>query len=301
MAKKFDGKTAMDIFAERVLVALEESEKNGQLSWHKNWREMDTAYRNAISNKTYSGLHNILTCVLAPYSDCRYLTFNQIKKAGGKLLKGSKATYLLAWNFSKVKDRDTGEEKTIPFAKKVVLFNVEQTTGLDLPALNEDVLDESIQPNEQIMDIFKKLKVDVKHEQSNAAFYSPSSDSITMPLSEQFVSGEAHASVCIHELIHWTASRVNRDCSKYHFDVEDRAMEELVAELGAMFLSMKLKINSHCDENSLAYISSWKKGAKGNNGKKFVYKACRLAEEVCKYILENSGLIDRPVDKTEAA
>ena len=44
MSKKFDGKNAMDLFAEKVWAALEESEKNKQLAWVKPWRTIDCTW-----------------------------------------------------------------------------------------------------------------------------------------------------------------------------------------------------------------------------------------------------------------
>ena len=299
--KKFDGKSAMEQFADHVMTALEESEKDKKLAWVKPWRTIDSTYRNAFSKHAYSGLHNVLTCALSKFDDPRYMTFNQIRQAKGKLLKDSKATYLLAWNFSKKKDEKTGEEKVIPFAKKVVIFNAEQTEGLNLPEINQDIMDESMVADEQVLEMFEKLKIKFNHKKSNSAHYNSLDDSITVPLVNQYKEKDEWSATCLHEMIHWTAKRVSRDCDKYHFDVEARAMEELVAELGAMFLSMKLKINGKSEENSIAYISHWKKAANGNNGKKFVYKACRLAEEACKYILTTCGMVEEKVEETTEA
>lgn len=286
---------AMQRFADRIWNMLEESEKNQQLSWVKPWRDIDCRYRNAMSNHKYKGLHNILTCTLSPFSDPRFITFNQIRKAGGKLKKGSKATYLIAWKFSKLKNDKSdpnSEEKIVPFARNVTLFNVEQTEGLNLPPINVDVMDESISEDERILDIFKKLKIQYKSVVGNSAHYIPTTDVIEIPNVKQFKDTDAWGATCLHELVHWTARRVDRDSSKYNFDIESRAMEELVAELGAMFLCMRLKINGEAEENSLSYISSWKKATQGTNGKRFVYKACRLAEEACNFILEGAGLVE---------
>jgi len=301
--KKFDSKGAMDVFAERVWKALEESEKDKKLAWVKPWREIDCAYRNAFSKHEYSGLHNILTCALSDFSDPRYMTFNQARKNGGKVKAGEKATYLLAWKFSKMKvekDDGTTEVKVVPFAKKVPVFNAEQTEGIELPPIDTEVFDEEMEANEQILEMFKTLGITVKHKKSNRAFYDPSNDSITIPNVKQFKDADEWSGTCLHEMVHWTASRVDRDCSKYGFDTEERAMEELVAELGSMFLSMKLKVNGQTDENSLAYLSSWKKAAKGKNGKRFVYKACRLAEKACKHILEQCGMVEEKKEEEEA-
>jgi antirestriction protein ArdC len=106
-----------------------------------------------------------------------------------------------------------------------------------------------------------------------------------MPLSTQFSSSDEWSATALHELVHWTAKRVDRDCSKYSFDTDERAMEELVAELGSMFLSMALKINGSMDKNNLAYINNWKSATKGKNCDRFIYKACSLAEKACKFLI----------------
>ena len=284
-----DKKNAMNEFSKMVLEALNESETNKTLKWVKPWRVIDCEFRNGLSGHKYTGLYNILACALTDFSDPRYLTFNQIKKANGKLIKGSKSTRLLAWRFGKIK-QDDGTEKSIPFATSWCLFNVEQTEDLNLPEINNDVLNEDLKPNESVLDIYKALNVTFTHETSNGANYTPQTDSISLPNVQQYDNADRWANTALHELVHWTAKRVDRDCSSYHFDTESRAMEELVAELGAMYLCMNLKINGYMDEQNLAYIKSWRSAANGKNGDKYIYKACKLAEIASNYILETAGV-----------
>lgn len=292
MTATFQKKNAMHEFSKRVLEALKESEETEELKWHKPWRSIDGRYRNAISGHKYRGLHNVLVCALSEFSDPRYITFNQIRKANGTLKKGSKATQLIAWKFHKIAD-DDGKEKTIPFAKLWSLFNVEQTEGLNLPELDSDVIDESMEVNQVVLDVYDALNVSYAHEKSNKACYYPKEDRIVIPLVNQFSDQSRWSMTALHELVHWTASRVNRDCSTYSFDTEARAMEELVAELGSMYLSMHLKIDGYMDKENLAYIQSWKKTANSTNGDRYIYKACKLAEDASRYILENSGILEK--------
>jgi antirestriction protein ArdC len=296
MSDKYEKKSAMNEFSKMVLEALKESESEEKLKWVKPWRTIDCAYRNGLSKHQYSGLHNILACALSEFSDPRYLTFNQIRKAGGKLVKGSKATRLIAWKFSK-KIQDDGTEKTIPFATSWCLFNVEQTEGLDLPPIDNDVMDENMEVNEDVIKIYDTLQVQYKHEKANTAAYYPKTDNVVLPHVQQYDDADQWCNTALHELVHWTAPRVGRDCSKYAFDVDERAMEELVAELGAMYLCMRLKINGYMNKQNLAYIKSWRSAAKGKNGDRFIYKACKLAEEASKYILKESGF--EPEEESE--
>lgn len=302
MSKGFNKrKDALQNFSDKVISYLEQSENDKKPVWVRPWRTIDSKYRNAFSNRKYRGLHNILVCSLSGFTDPRYLTFNQVRKNKGKVKKGSKATQLIAWNFKKINEEQedgSRKEKTIPFSRIISVFNVEQTEGLDLPELDTNILNEDLKPNDQVLDIFQKLNVNVENKKSDSAWYSPKNDQIRLPLVQQFTNEDDWAATALHELVHWSAKRVGRDASKYSFDISERAMEELVAELGSMYLCMNLKINGLENENSLSYISEWKKAIRGPKGKSFMYKACKLAEESAHYILKNSNLLEETEEES---
>jgi len=282
---------SMKQFTDSVVNALNNM-SDEKFPWVKPWRDMDTTYRNAFSNRKYSGLHNILTCAMSEFTDCRYATFNQIRQEGGKLKMGTKATRLIAWRINKIK-QDDGTEKEIPLATSWCLFNVEQIEGIDFPDINKDILNKDLIASDDVLQIYSDLKVNYKHDKSNIACYKPSSDNIVLPHVQQYDELDKWINTALHELVHWTATRVKRDCSNYSFDTEARAMEELVAELGAMFLSMQLNVNGYMNEQNLIYINSWKNTVNGKNGNRFIYKACKLAEESCKYIMANSNVFQK--------
>jgi antirestriction protein ArdC len=289
---------AMEVFTEKVIKALNEFDGE-KLAWVRPWRTLDCAYRNAFSKHRYSGLHNILSCAIAGFSDPRFMTFNQIRKNGGKLKKGSKSVSLIAWKMCKNEKVDpvTGKKeiKTIPFSRIISVFNAEQTEGLDLPKIDENVIDESMKVDDRIVEIYEGLgvKSNISEDKTvNVACYLPHEDRIELPNVKQYKNVDDWSGTALHELVHWTAhkTRCDRDLSKYGFDVDTRAFEELVAELGSMFLQMQLGINGWMDQNNIKYIDGWKKATKGKKGDRFIYKACKLAEEACKYIIENSGI-----------
>jgi antirestriction protein ArdC len=289
---------AMEVFTEKVIKALNEFDGE-KLAWVRPWRTLDCQYRNAISKHKYSGLHNILSCAIAGFSDPRFMTFNQIRKAGGKVKKGEKSVSLIAWKMSKITktNKDTGQDevKFIPFSRIISVFNVEQTEGLDLPKIDTNVIDESMKADDRIIEIYEKLGVNSNISEDkavNVACYLPEYDKIELPSVKQYDDADQWSGVALHELVHWTAhkTRCKRDLSQYGFDVENRAFEELVAELGSMFLQMQLGINGWMDQNNIKYIDGWKKATKGKKGDKFIYKACKLADEACKYIIKNSGI-----------
>lgn len=75
-------------------------------------------------------------------------------------------------------------------------------------------------------------------EGSGEALYVPSRDFISMPAFQAFKGADYFYNVAFHELTHWTGhkSRLDRDL-KNRFGARTYAAEELVAELGAAFLS----------------------------------------------------------------
>lgn len=290
----------MKNFTNLVIKSLDEM-KDNVFPWIRPWKSLDCEYRNGLTNHKYSGLHNILTIMLEHRNDCRYVTFNQIRKAGGTLKKGSKATHLIAWRLVTKIDSETGKEKVIPFAKDVCVFNVEDTEGLNLPEINNNIINNDVKPNEIVMELIKKYDVKFESGLDKTACYNPLLDKVYLPLAEQFKSSEDWTSTCLHELIHWTAKRVDRNCKNYSFDIEERAMEELVAELGSMMLQMHFKLDGSFDKNNLAYIKSWKDASKGKNGDRFIYKACSLAEKACRYLVPDAFKTHNKVDEKDAA
>src|ERR1700721_4885773 len=91
------------------------------------------------------------------------------------------------------------------------------------------------------------------------AYYRPSTDSVHMPARSRFVDAPHYYSTLFHELVHSTGheSRLNRTFGD-RFGDELYSKEELVAEMGAAFLSAIAGIaNEQPDRNTTAYILNW--------------------------------------------
>ena len=281
----------MQEFSDSVVNAL--TNDSTTLPWVKPWSSIDSNYRNAFSGHKYRGLHNMFSCMhdisKKGYSDPRFATFAQIRKHGGKVKKGCKSTHLIFWKVLKVDDKDkVGEKKNVLLSTIHCVFNVEDIEGIEFKPIVLEVHD--TKEDETIMNMLKTLNVKYKAEKCDRACYSPMSDVISVPTAEQFKSDKHWSSTILHELIHWSAKRVDHSVESYGFDIEVRAMEELVAELGAMYVSMRLGIDGWLDTNNLVYVKSWISASKSTKGNKLVYKACKLAEVRAKYILDAIGM-----------
>lgn len=101
-----------------------------------------------------------------------------------------------------------------------------------------------------------------------------------------------------HECVHWTAPahRVNRDLSRYGKDRSERAREELVAELGACFLSADLGIVPELEPRAdhASYLASWLEVL--SNDKRFIFR--RPRQRAVTYL---HGLQPNAADVDQAA
>jgi antirestriction protein ArdC len=83
---------------------------------------------------------------------------------------------------------------------------------------------------------------------------------------------------------HWTKhnSRLGRDFGRKRFGDEGYAMEELVAELNAAFLSADLGLTPSPREEHAAYIANWLKALK--NDKRAIFTAAAHAQRAADYL-----------------
>jgi antirestriction protein ArdC len=149
------------------------------------------------------------------------------------------------------------------------------TTGAD------DAPCSSVAPLAEIMCPSVKLV-----RKGTAAYYSPSEDIVVMPRAELFESIEAYEQTLAHELVHATGhpTRLARKevCDPIQFGSDPYAREELVAELGAAFLTADLGIHSDV-EQSASYVAGWLKALKSD--KSLIVKAASSAQAAVDFIL----------------
>ena len=104
-----------------------------------------------------------------------------------------------------------------------------------------------------------------------------------MPSKDRFESDVAYYGTLAHEHIHWTGSkqRLNR-LKTTSFGTEIYAQEELVAEVGAVFICNQLGIESTPRKDHARYLNGWLKAIK--NDSKAMLKAFNQASKAVTYI-----------------
>lgn len=280
---------------DRIVAALEA----GPGEWAKPWKSLGVngMPRNGSSNRQYNGL-NVWLLALAGYSDARWYTFNQAKNLDANVRKGEKGTKIVYWQFIAEKDENGVETgKKIPLLRVFTVFNHAQVEGL--PEEQEAIPStDPAQTHAEAMRILESLGADVRHGGDRAS-YSLDEDLIRLPEVGQFISVENYIATRAHESVHWTGhgSRLNRDL-KNRFGSNAYAMEELVAELGAAFLCVRMGVEG--DLQHPHYLAHWIKILRGD--KYAIFSAARTAQQAVDFILNaEEGVAVEEVPTAEAA
>ena len=129
---------------------------------------------------------------------------------------------------------------------------------------------------------------DIAHG-GNRAFYDSLTDFIHLPVKEAFASPAGYYSTALHELSHWSGHerRLNRLDKLARFGDKAYAAEELVAELGAAFLTASLGIpNERTLENAVAYLDNWLSVLRSDS--RAIFTAASAASAAADYILSFS-------------
>jgi len=281
MNMKISNKTILNNLIEEVIEKMA-----AQDSWHKSW-DLSLWLRNFESKRPYSGVNIFLLSFLMAsrgHKANQFLTFNQVKKIGKKVKKGSKSYPVFFWSINKKeKINEDGEKEliSIPFVKKYNVFNIEDIEGIEIKKTKEVI------ENEAIALFVKKIKEKVTFTVGDPAF-NGAGDFIKMPPVKDFESEEEYASTLFHELTHWTGhkSRLNRPMS-YCFGSDKYAFEEAIAEFGAILLANHFGIkNVVVIDNSAAYINGWLQRIITDENKiKIFYRATKEAVSAVEYLL----------------
>jgi antirestriction protein ArdC len=248
----------------RILSAL----RQGTVPWRQPWAAQASGGmpRNAVTGRPYSGANVILCWLTAQergYTSPAWLTFKQAAEAGGSVRKGEKGTTVV-YVSSFMKQNEDGETRAVPFLKAFTIFNVCQCDGLPAKlAGNASPKARNPHSRDPIADAFVAATGASISETGSRAVYQRNADSITMPAFASFNSADTFYSTLFHELTHWTGhkSRLDREMGKRFADAS-YAAEELVAELGAAFLSAEFQFNT--ETASAAYIAHWIKTLEDN-------------------------------------
>ena len=198
-----------DMVTNRIIAELEK----GQIPWEKPWTGVRSGAYNRITKRPYS----LLNQMLLQHSG-EYATFKQRQDLGGHIRKGEKSEIVCFWKILEQEETipDTGEKEIvkIPLLRYYNVFHISQVEGVEPLApeqLNDEV--EPIKAGDKIInDYINREHLNFIECKSNKAYYSPSNDTVVVPLKEQYNLINEYYSTTFHELTHSTGhkNRLNR-------------------------------------------------------------------------------------------
>ncbi|MCE2841242.1 MAG: ssDNA-binding domain-containing protein [Novosphingobium sp.] len=256
---------------DRILASVDDA---GQ--WKPCWHGMTGGLPvNAATGKRYNGV-NILSLWLSGYPGQRWATYKQWDALGAQVQKGERGTPIIFYKV--IEGTEPGTDRLL--LRSSFVFNEAQVEGAPVivaPAtLSADQRIEAL--DRWIMDREHEIKLE---HGGGSAFYRPSSDTIHMPDFGAFHTPEHYYAVLFHEATHWTGAKHRLD-RLGNYAGEGRAVEELIAELGAAFLCAEFGIEQTTRDDHVSYIASWLSQLKGD--KKFIVHAASHASKAVELL-----------------
>jgi antirestriction protein ArdC len=279
-----------EIVTDRILKLLEQ----GIAPWRREWNFKDGLPRNFDSKHHYKG-YNLLYLAIAQMLEGwqypLYLTYIGARKHGWNVRKGEEGNLVLFMKTQEriEKDPATGEEltKRQSVLRYYHVFNLDQIEGWNKEDLG---LHEAtkIPTCEELIASFVPNLPGIRHGRPS---YSPARDVIFMPDPIEFENEPLYYATRFHETIHATGAkhRLARPgiVEDNHFGDDQYSFEELIAEIGAAFLSARSGISAQVIEHNAAYVKAWREKLEENVT--WIVKASSQAQKAVEYLLSREA------------
>lgn len=294
--------------------------ENGKGIWEQGWANTGVPV-SAATGKRYRGINNLFLSLIAMkrgYTDNRWATYHQIEERGWHFKKDEEGKSRgkdagVTIEFYELYDKETKkafdrstldgmteserdeymQENVRPMRKYFRVFNGDIIEGI--PEREKHIIDpsERVERAEKLLERWNDYEAKIVYG-GDSAFYRRNTDEIHSPKREAFKNLHEFYGTNFHEIGHSTGheKRLNRDLSGA-FGSEKYALEELRAELSAMFLEQDVGIavsEQHIENNS-RYIKEWHDEIKENPDALFT--AIADAEKITRYIATKEAEAER--------
>ncbi|QDC36024.1 ArdC family protein [Sphingobium fuliginis] len=289
---------------DRILAELEQ----GTRPWLKPWSGGDMAESRQTrplraTGQPYRGINVLLLWMEAQASGFvspSWMTYKQAQALGAQVRKGEHGATVVYYGDSSrtMYDEANGEERerAFRFLKSYTVFNIAQIDGLPEQFHIVPEPAPEIERIETAESFFAGIPATVNHG-GDTAYYIPSADRIQLPPFAAFHDAHGYYTTRGHETCHWTRhkSRLDRSFGREKWGDEGYAREELVAELGAVFLAADLGLAVEPRPDHASYIASWIRVLQ--NDSRAVVQAAAHAERAVAFLHQ----LANPDEKKEAA
>ena len=288
-------------FADMMVKIIKKANAN---NWKKGWMGVNGSIQGLpqnISGRTYSGGNSfflMFNTAEKGYKTPVYMTFKQANEQNLHVKSGEKSVPIFKWGLSikdengkRVSEEDynamSQEERVTmdvrPFPKMFHVFNIDQTNLEEVNKKRYDAIVARFQTSEQeVKDtegMYVNEALDRMFEQkawhaniqydkpADQAFYRPSTDTIVLPMKEQFKLGKTpeevyhdgmeYYSTALHEMAHSTGHESRLDRKFGAQGTDNYAHEELIAEMTSALVGSTMGFDRKILENNANYLSGW--------------------------------------------
>lgn len=285
MAQKFD---VYQHVTDQILAEMEA----GTPPWRKPWtgEAAGVALPERWNGESYNGINVLILWVAAArngFVSPRWMTYRQAQELGAQVRKGAKASTSVKFGTIERED-EAGEAREIPYARAFRVFNVTQIEGLpeEYYRTPEPARDMGTQVDPRLEAWVAATGADVRTTPEPRAYYSLREDFVHMPPVRTFHDATGYYGTLLHELSHWTghAARLNR--FKRFEGRTTYAAEELVAEIAACMLAVRLGVTPQFDQ-SAAYVKGWMGAMQAD--KRVIFRAAAEAQRAADYLMGPIG------------
>lgn len=288
-------------FADMMVKIIKKANAN---NWKKGWMGVNGSIQGLpqnISGRTYSGGNSfflMFNMAEKGYKTPVYMTFKQANEQNLHVKSGEKSVPIFKWGLSikdengkRVSEEDynamSQEERVTmdvrPFPKMFHVFNIDQTNLEEVNKKRYDAIVARFQtPEQEVKDtegMYVNEALDRMFEQkawhaniqydkpADQAFYRPSTDTIVLPMKEQFKLGKTpeevyhdgmeYYSTALHEMAHSTGHESRLDRKFGAQGTDNYAHEELIAEMTSALVGSTMGFDRKILENNANYLSGW--------------------------------------------
>lgn len=283
---------------QQIIQSIEAGAGDYQMPWNTRGSSAPLP-QNPVGKYEYHGI-NVLSLwasqQLRAFTTGRWATYRQWLSIGAQVRKGETGSPTVFYRpIMADDDRENSSDSASaqsragrPFVLKMAtVFNADQVDGFH----HEHVAPPADQRQDMADQVIQNSKARILWG-GDKACYLPTRDEIHLPHPQEFASSEAYYGVAFHELIHWTGhnSRCARGLSG-RFGTAAYAMEELVAEMGAAFLSARTGVSPEPRADHAQYIGAWISALQVDP--KAIFAATSKASDAANWLMNLSGQAER--------
>ena len=292
---------ANEVTDEQILRGIIKDMKRGSLPWHRPWSETSAVRIGSVTHApawpgnlrapdtpfgVFNGTKLLTRTAQAGYRTNLWVANEVVRELGARLVEDDGLPTRID-RYSKSDTRYAPQRRGTRLVYNIdQVEDCERTLGLSFVGPRSSGDADRYQPSKELLERLTRDRGLRLVSRKQGAAYSPSLDTVMMPVVGQFAAGDGedhYWATLWHEVVHWTGHQSRLDRER-HMEWGDRiyAFEELVAELGAAFLCARLGVEGELQHER--YLRSWADKLEAD-GMESLWDAAALAHAAKDFVL----------------